>query len=116
MDLNTLFPVERTVDVLHPKTGVPTGLKLKLAHESDPRVMEAARKVFDEARTGAIDPERSRRLTMAHVVGWEWTGDATFNGERPAFSAETLAQVCKVPTVATAILKAVGDDAGFYAG
>lgn len=117
MDLSTLVPVERTVDVLHPKTGDPTGLKLKLAHESDPRVMEATRKVFDEARTkGNADPDRGRKLTMAHVVGWEWTGDATFNGKRPAFSADALAEVCKIPAVATAIFKAIGDDAGFYEG
>ena len=117
MDLSTLVPVERTVDVLHPKTGQPTGLKLTLAHESDPRVMEAARKVYDEARTnGGMDPDRGRKLTMAHVVDWQWTGEATFNGERPHFSPEKLAEVCKVPPVATAIFRAVSDDAGFYEG
>jgi len=116
MDLSTLIPVERTVDVLHPKTGQPTGLKLTIAHESDPRVMEAARKIFDEARAGVVDPDRARRLTMTHVVGWEWTGEATFNGATPAFSATALDEVCKVPPVATAILKAIGDDAGFYEG
>ncbi|MCD9096198.1 hypothetical protein [Luteimonas fraxinea] len=117
MDLSTLVPVERTVDVLHPKTKQPTGLKLTLAHESDPRVIEATRKVFDEAREkGDVDPDRGRKLTMAHVVGWEWTGEATFNGERPTFSPETLAAVCKVPPVAVAIFKAIGDDAGFYEG
>lgn len=118
MDLSTLVPVERTVDVLHPKTGQPTGLKLRIAHESDPRVMEATRKIFDEARkSGAsVDPERGTKLTMAHVVGWEWTGDATFNGKKPAFSADAMAEVCKIPPVATAIFKAIGDDAGFYEG
>lgn len=117
MDLSTLVPVERTVDVLHPKNGQPTGLKLKLAHESDPRVIEATRRVFDEARAGGgVDPDRGRKLTMAHVVGWEWTGDANFNGKKPAFTAEALAEVCKVPPVATAIFKAIGDDAGFYEG
>lgn len=117
MDLSTLVPVERTVDVLHPKTRKPTGLKLAVAHESDPRVVEATRKIFDEARaSNEPDPDRGRRLTMAHVVGWEWTGEATFNGERPAFSPEALADVCKVPPVAAAIFKAVGDEAGFYEG
>lgn len=117
MDLSTLVPVERTVDVLHPKTNQPTGLKLTLAHESDPRVMDATRKVFDEARTtGGVDPERGRKLTTAHVVGWAWTGDANFNGQTPAFSAEALAEVCKVPAVANAIFRAVNDDAGFYEG
>lgn len=117
MDLSTLIPVERTVEVLHPKTREPTGLKLTLAHESDPRVMEATRKIFDEARTkGDVDPNRGRKLTMAHVVGWEWSGEATFNGEKPTFSPEALANVCEVPPVASAIFKAIGDDAGFYEG
>lgn len=117
MDLSTLVPVERTVDVLHPKTKEPTGLKLVLAHESDPRVMAATRKVFDEARAkGDVDPDRGRKLTMAHVVGWDWTGDATFQGKKPTFTTLTLDEVCKVPAVATAIFQAVNDDAGFYKG
>src|SRR5690606_37323083 len=117
MDLSTLVPIERVVDVLHPKTVEPTGLKLTLAHDSDPRVIDATRKVFEEARTkGDVDPERGRRLTMAHVVGWEWTGEVNFRGEAPAFSTEALADVCKVPPVAAAIFRAVNDDAGFYKG
>lgn len=117
MDLSTLVPVERTVDVMNPKTNEPTGLRLTVAHESDPRVMEAARKIYDEARiAGGLDPERGRRLTMAHVVGWEWTGEAQFKGERPDFSQEKLAEVCAVPPVSAAIFKAVNDDAGFYKG
>jgi len=117
MDLSTLVPVERTVDVLHPKTNEPTGLQLTVAHESDPRVMEAVRKIYDEARTGGgLDADRGRRLTMAHVVGWNWTGEAQFKGERPEFSQEKLAEVCTVPPVAAAIFKAVNDDAGFYKG
>jgi len=127
MDLSTLVPVERTVDVLHPKTNQPTGLKLTLAHESDPRVMEAARKIYDEARTaganGGVDPDRGRKLTMTHVVGWEWgldhEGEPSFfkePGNTPGFSQEALAEVCKIPPVAAAIYRAVSDDAGFYEG
>lgn len=115
MDLSTLVPVERTVDVLHPVTKEPTGLKLTVAHDSDPRVIAEMRRVLDEPRNSDDnDQDRGRKLTMAHVVGWEWTGDATFNGERPAFSPEALAAVCKVPVVGTAVLRAVSDDAGFY--
>lgn len=117
MDLSTLVPVERTVDVLHPKTNQPTGLRLTLAHGTDPRVMEATRKIYDEARAkGGVDPDRGRKLTMAHVVGWDWTGEATFNGERPVFTPEKLGEVCNVPPVADAIFRAVNDDAGFYEG
>lgn len=115
MDLSTLVPVERTVDVLHPVTKEPTGLKLVVVHDSDPRVVEAHRRLYDAERAaGKPDEDRGRKLTMARVVGWEWTGDATFKGEKPKFSPQALAEVCNVPPVRDSIYQAISDDAGFY--
>ena len=115
MDLGTLIPVERVVDVLDPRNGNPTGLKLTVAHDSDPRVEKAQRKLWDEAReSGNVDDGRGLRAVMAHIVGWEWTGEANFNGERPEFTTEKLAEVCAVPAVGVAVYKAVTDEAGFY--
>lgn len=116
MDIGSLIPVERTVDVLDPRTGNPTGLKLIIAHDSDERVIAAIRKLYDEARDGKPDDARGTRAVMAHVVGWEWTGEANFRGERPEFTPEKLAEVCAVPAVASAVYRAVTDEAGFYKG
>lgn len=116
MDLGSLIPQERTVDVLDPRNGKPTGLKLTIAHDSDPRVLKAQRAVWDEARaSNDADDTRGLRAMAAHVVGWEWTGEANFKGAKPKFSPEKLAEVCAVPVVGSAIYKAVTDEAGFYA-
>lgn len=122
MDLSKLIPVEREVDVLDPRTKEPTGLKLVIAHESDPRVIAAQRKAYDEAITqdGKTDEEvniaRNRKLQAAQVVDWKWTGDANFNGKKPAFAPETLSQVAAIPVVGSAIFRAISDEAGFYKG
>lgn len=117
MDLGTLIPVERVVDVLDPRNGKPTGLKLTIAHDSDPRVVKAMRALWDEAREkGGEDESRGLRATMAHIVGWEWTGDANFKGDKPKFTPENLAEVCAIPAVGSAVYRAVADEAGFYKG
>lgn len=117
MDIGSLIPVERVVDVLDPRNGKPTGLRLTVAHDSDERVVAAMRKLYDEAREkGGDDSNRGLRATMAHIVGWEWTGDANFKGEKPKFTPEKLAEVCAIPAVGSAVYRAVADEAGFYKG
>ena len=117
MDIGSLIPIERVVDVLDPRNGEPTGLKLTIAHDSDPRVVDAMRKLYDEAREkDDVDHSRGLRATMAHIVGWEWTGEANFKGSKPKFTAEKLAEVCAVPAVGSAVYRAVTDEAGFYKG
>ena len=114
MDIGSLIPVERVVDVLDPRNSQPTGLKLTIAHDSDPRVMEIMRKIYDEALVGEQVQDRGLRVTMAHIVGWEWTGEANFKGKKPKFTQAALEEVCAVPAVGNAVYKAVTDEAGFY--
>lgn len=121
MDLSKITPVELLVDVRHPATKEPTGLKLRILSDDDPRVSEAKRKVFDGMRekgrklTKEEDDAFSFDLQTAHLAGWEWEGDATFNGKKPPFNAENVREVLKaVPIVRNTIQESIRDDAAFY--
>lgn len=123
MDLSTITPIERIVDVRHPATKKPTGLKLTVISDDDARVSAAKRRLFDAIREKGekLTPEEEAAfnvsIQLTHVVGWEWSGDANFKGSKPAFSVEALREVAdSTPIVRNAIVAAIRDDAGFYKG
>lgn len=121
MDISTLTPHERTIDIKHPVTGEPIGLQVTLRPESDPAVVSARRKWMNErlSRGSKITAEKLEQqqiaVIAAAVSGWSFTGEATFEGSKPDFSEATLVKVLKkLPWVKAQIDEELGDTAAFF--
>lgn len=120
-ELSNIVAAERRLEVLHPATQEPVGLVLVLLPDSHPQVKAAARKSINERlnHRGKVTAEQieSNRIAMlaASVGGWEWQGDLTFHGDKPAFQEQTLRQLLKeLPWVAEQADAALGEQAEFF--
>lgn len=120
-ELSNIVAAERRLEVLHPATQEPVGLVLVLLPDSHPQVKAAARKSINDRlnHRGKVTAEQieSNRIAMlaASVGGWEWQGDLTFHGEKPAFKDQTLRQLLKeLPWVAEQADAALGERAEFF--
>jgi hypothetical protein len=121
MDISTLTPSERTVEIKHPVNGEPIGLTITLRPSSDPHVRAAARKFANERlqRGSKITAEKLEQQQLAVIAaavsGWAWAEGATFKGQQPDFSEANLLQVIKaLPWVKTQLDEELGDDAAFF--
>lgn len=121
MDIASITAAARTVDITHPATGEPIGLKVELLPDSDDKVQTAKRKWLNERL------QRNKKLTVeaaeahsinvieAAVTGWKWEGDLTFHGEKPTFTPGALRKVLKeLPWVKAQIDTELGDEAAFF--
>ncbi|WP_329845701.1 hypothetical protein [Stenotrophomonas sepilia] len=120
-ELTNIVAAERRLDIVHPATQEPVGLVLILLPDSHPQVKAAARKTINErinyrGKVGAEQIEASR-ITMlcASIGGWEWQGDLTFHGEKPAFQEQVLRELLKdLPWVGEQVDVALTDRAEFF--
>lgn len=122
-ELTTIVAAERRLEVLHPASQEPVGLVLVLLPDSHPQVRAAARKSANErmAYRGKVTAEQLEAARMgmltASISGWEWKGELTFHGEKPAFDQHTLTALLKeLPWVAEQADIALSDRAAFFRG
>lgn len=108
MDFSTIAPTERVLIIRHPATDEPTGLVLMLVPNTDDRVKRVRRAAQDRAialqRRGknmtAEQMEQLRiDLLVAHIAGWDWSGDANLNGEKPAFNDANVRKLLAMPAL-----------------
>lgn len=102
MDLSGLKPTERVIDIKHPGTDEDVGVKVTVLSLSDPKMktikrqiearrLELARKNKTFKPAEIEDNEIS--LLFKAMTGWQWTGDANFQGEKPAFNLKNVKAV-----------------------
>lgn len=122
-DLSTIVATARTIDIKHPATDAPVGLVLTILPDSSPQVRAASRKLTNERMLGrgklTAEKMEAGRIDMlvASVGGWEWQGDLTFHGNKPAFEEKALRTLFKdLPWVAEQVDAALGDRAEFFRG
>lgn len=120
-ELTTIVAGPRPLQIKHPATDEPIGLELLLLPDSHEQVRAASRKATNERmfNRGKVTAEKleAGRIDMlaASIDGWNWEGELTFHGEKPAFSEKTLRQVFKeLPWVAEQVDYALGDRAAFF--
>jgi hypothetical protein len=100
-DIATIVPTTRTIDILHPATKEPIGLRIDLRPESHPAVREAVRKITNDRLNlrGKLSAERMEanrlEVLIASIDGWSWEGDTTFEGEKLAFAEPNVRKVLK---------------------
>lgn len=120
-ELTNIVAAARRLDIVHPATEEPVGLVLILLPDSHPQVKAAARKSINDrinyrGKVGAEQIEASRiSMLCASIGGWEWQGELTFHGEKPAFQEQVLRDLLKeLPWVGEQVDVALTDRAEFF--
>lgn len=103
MDISKIAPTERTIEIKHPATGLPVGIRVTVMSIDDDRMKAENRIVRDknmfmkqrgkDIKSEHVD-ENETRLMVAAITGWDWYGkDAVFNGKKPDFTAANVREV-----------------------
>lgn len=102
MDFSEVKLSERVIDILHPKTGEESGIKVTLLSIEDAKLKRVKRKIRDErmrleARGKSFksedEEENLDNLLFAAMTGWSWGGEAVWRGEKPEFNLKNVRDV-----------------------
>lgn len=124
MDISDIKSAELALEIVHPGSKEPLGIKVTLVSLDDERVKKARRKITDrrlylEARGKSFKAEELDE-NMHHVVfscmtGWVWEGEATFHGKKPEFNFNNVDAVfTELPWFLDQIRERLNEDADFY--
>lgn len=127
MDLSKIKPVERTLELVHPATGEPIGMRLIMCSGQDDRVKSVIRRHRDAAamrtaesmqkggkptpRSMAEVERENLEVAAATIVGVEFDSGNDWNGSTE-YSPELALEIASLDWIATqmsAKLKATGD-------
>ena len=124
MDLAKLTAVERTVEILTPSKQ-ETGLFVTLVGPDDAKLKRIKEATANEmlslqAKGKAIKADKleyNRRMVLfTAMTGWEWKGEAAFDGEKPEFNQKNVFEVFeKLPWVLNAIDSYFDESESFFA-
>lgn len=124
MDISELKPTERMVDILHPVTEEPTGIKVSLMALTDPKMKKVQRRIQDERirletrgkSFKAEDIEENENLLIfSSMTGWLWEGDAKYEGGVPDFNEANVKKILKeLPWFKMQIAQALGEEKAFF--
>jgi hypothetical protein len=137
MDLSTLKPTNRTVEIKHPSTGHPLGIRVNIVSMDDDRLSKIKREILDrrlhlEQRGKTFKAEEveanTHRLLFTATLGWEWynpTGsegddgydpDAMPNleGEVLDFNERNFKRMLKFPWFRDQINEELGETKAFF--
>ena len=108
-DISTIGAHDREVELEHPGTEKGLGWFFSLRSLYSEEVRKADRDIqskrlaqMSRGRKGqTITPEQiedsTEKKILASVSGWKFEGDASFNGEKPEFSASKLREIIRDP-------------------
>lgn len=124
MEITSLKRVDITKEITHPGTGENIGIRVTIMSPNDKRLKRVIRRITDQNlqknKRGkgikAEDIEENQlELISNALTGWEWYGDATFQGEKPEFTVENVKKVCKeFPEFMEQIDEEMGDTSRFF--
>jgi len=138
MDLATIKPSERTIEILHPASETPVGIRVSLLSIEDDRMKAIRRQITDnslkmQAKNKAFKAEELERnqnmLMFTGTTGWEWynpTGtegdkgydsDAMpdFNGEVPDYNQKNfMAVASELYWFSEQVQEGIGDTKAFF--
>lgn len=143
MDLKTIKPSERMVEVLHPKTKEPVGIRVSIVHIEDESMKRIKRQIQDERlrleskgksiKSDAVE-ENTRELAFKAMKSWEWynptctgkkenkafdeSNHPTWNGEKnPEFNKKNVFDLFdNLPWFLYFICSEIGDEEAFFPG
>ena len=129
MDLSSIKPTERTVEINHPGTGHPLGVRVRIMSIEDDRLKRLKREITDERlkleqrnkSLKTVDIEaNANRLLFAASLGWEWY--APEGGEQPTFHDEVpeynqknfMAVIRELPWFASQLRDEIDEEKAFF--
>lgn len=124
MDIANVKAENRTIEIMHPDTEEPVGIRITIRSEYHPSVKAAQRRNLDgqlnskKAKMTAKQLERNNEaLNVACVESWEWYGEGVnYKGdENPPCDADTVEAVFKdAPWIKDQVRKEFDDTAAFF--
>lgn len=124
-DLSQIKPAsERIVEILHPGTEQPLGIKVGLCSIDDEDMKRVKRRMQDAAlvlqrrgkgfSSAQIDTNRNE-IAFSAMRNWTWEGDTTFHGEKPAFNqANVYAVFNELPWFRDQIEEEISETKSFF--
>lgn len=98
-ELTSITPQSRTLEILHPATNSPIGIRVTVCSIDDPALAQVKRRITDERMNlerknktlKAADIEENRiKILMAAVRGWEWYSPTGNEEDMPQYKGEVL--------------------------
>ncbi len=125
MDLSKLKPIERIVEILHPQTEEPIGVRVTVMSLNDERLKKVRRKFLDsrlqlEARGKHLKAETVEEnrdeLAFSAMIDWEWyLPEVNFEGTKPSFNKSNVFKVfAQLPWFRLQIEQAFEDEKAFF--
>lgn len=125
MDISTLVPSERIIEIKHPVDEKNLGIRVKIISLNDEKMKQIRRRFINKRleleKRGksfrADDIENNELdLLVACITGWEWYGDdIAFEGSKPEFNENNVKKVLNsLPWFKDQVSEAVGDDKAFF--
>lgn len=124
MDISTLIPVERIIEIKHPGKDENLGIRVNILSMNDDKLKQVRRQFINKRielekrgkSYNAADIEANEVDLLLHcITGWDWYGDINFEGSKPDF---TEVNVRKVLTTfkwfKDQLTEAVSDDKAFF--
>lgn len=123
MDISTLTPNERIIEIKHPATDENLGIRVTIVSLDDDKTKQIRRQFINKRlelekkgksfRADDIE-ENELDLLIASMTGWDWY-DAEFHGEKLEFNANNVKKVFKeLPWFKKQVSEAVSDEKAFF--
>lgn len=136
MDVSAIKPVESILEIVHPGTNEPLGIKVSLLSLDDDALKKAKRKIQDASNvltrkgksfSAEQIEENTNLLLFTAMTGWNWgqypvrengvgrMEEATFHGEKPPYNVATVYKVFnELPWFRDQVGEKVGDTKSFF--
>lgn len=126
VDFSELKPTERVIEIKHPATDEPLGLRFKLMSFDDDRMKRVRRQLRDKSISlgkknkafSAVDEEdNANTLMFTAILEWEWHGTMLDKvGEQPEFNQRNFNYIIEqLVTVKNQLLEVFNEDKDFFA-
>lgn len=121
-DISSISPGTNVVEIVHPHTGDPIGLKITLRSQHSAEVQAVNRRITNDrlrTRSKNITAEKLEaagiEVLTAAIVKWEWEGDASFGGEKLECNPQNIRRVMReAPWIKAQVDDAFGNEAAFF--
>lgn len=125
MDISTLIPSERIIEIKHPVKDENLGIRVNIISLNDEKMKQIRRRFINKrielekkGKSFRADDIESNEidLLVACITGWDWYGeDITFNGSKPDFNEANVRNVLNTfAWFKDQVSEAVGDEKAFF--
>jgi hypothetical protein len=122
MDILDIKPQTITIDLIHPKTNKPVGIKVELQSLESDAVKSVQRAIANKALRGGRNSTTAEKMEAnsmailaATIVSWEWADGLTLGDiKKPACTDENKQKLLSNPVWSAQIDRALGDESAFF--